>query len=220
MKVVFKILLFIGIFSLISCKKDYINSNNTPDPQVPPANVAPKADAGSDIRLEIPTTHTRLSGTAFDVNNNYLANNNILESTWRKISGPDSYFLEFPGNFTPKLFWLEEGVYEFELSVTIKTGLTGKDTVRVTVFSNDKKHVITDLPTSASGFYISQIPAIVKDNLKWVFAKSENRSEQATAGPLPGIDYNWGGYYYEILSGDTISVYGVYSGKKDITIYY
>lgn len=196
------------------CKKE---TTTTPLPPLPSQSVnrAPTVNAGPDIRLEIPTTHTILTATAYD------PNDNIKSYNWTKISGPESYFLEWSYNSSPKLVWLEEGEYEFEFAATDKKGLMNKDTVTVTVFSKLKKHVLYNLTPNAEGFSLAQIPSEVKDNLKWVFGKSAGRCEQADAGPNPCIDYNWGGYYYELLASNWISVYGAYTGSTvDITIYY
>jgi len=215
------LLIFSVILINLNCEKERpsngrSNTNaSSPPPPPPSTNTAPVVDAGPDIRLEIPTTHTMLSGNAYD------ANSNIKDYHWIEIAGPESYFLESPYNLSPKLAWLEEGEYEFELTATDKDGLSARDTVKVTVFSNLKKYILSNLIPAASGFSISQIPTEVADNLKWVFGKSAGRCEQADAGPNPGIDYNWGGYYYELLPGNIIAVYGGYAGYSvEIIIYY
>jgi len=192
----------------INCKKDIIGSP-------PQTNSAPVVNAGTDIRLEIPLTHTLLTGTAND------ANGNIEEYNWRKIAGPGSYLLEWSNKLSSKLIWLEEGDYEFELTATDKEGLTDRDTVKVNVFSNLKKHVLYNLTPNASGFSVAQISPEVINNIKWVYGKSGRICEQADAGPHPNIDYGWGGYYYELLSGNIISVFGGYTGYNvDVIIYY
>ena len=196
------------LFTAFSCRKGNIN----PPPTM---NSAPDVNAGPDINLQIPATHTILPGFAYD------ANTNIKEYKWRKIAGPESYFIEWPYNLSPKLIWLEEGDYEFELSATDQGGSIDKDTVKVSVHSTLRKYVLSNLIPNAAGFSIAQIPDEVRNNLKWVFGKSAGRCEQATAGPLPNIDYNFGGYYYMLLPGNQISVFGGYAGfNADLIIYY
>ena len=208
------------LFAAISCSKEPIQAS-TPSPFpvtpiAPVAPVAPVANAGADIKIEIPKTSIVLPGSATD------ADNNIKNYSWKKISGPESYFLEWGNQLLPKLIWMEEGEYEFELMVTDNDLLFDKDTVKVTVFSNLKKHVINDLTPDGSGFSTVQIPLEVANNIRWVFAKCGGRCEQADAGPNPGMDYNWGGYYFTLLAGNIISVFGGYSNDPtvDITIYY
>ena len=205
-----------GLMILVGagCKKETTTTPPTPLPSQS-VNRAPIVNAGTDIRLEIPTTQTILAGAAYD------PNDNIKSYNWTKISGLESYFLEWPDNLSPKLIWMEEGEYEFEFTATDKDGLFDKDTVKVTVFSELKKYTLHNLTRDASGFFVAQIPPEVVNNIKWVFGKSAGLCERADAGPKPGIDYNWGGYYYELLANNSISVYGGYTGfPVDIIIYY
>ena len=208
-KINYRLLLLFALLVLINtnCKKE-----TTIEPL---PNSVPVVNAGTDIRLEIPRTHTPLTGTAYD------ADDNIKNYKWRKIAGPESYFLEWPDNLSSKLVWLEEGNYDFEFTATDEERLSGTDTIKVTVFSNLKKNVINNLTPDASGFLTAQIPAEVFNNIKWVFCKAGNRCEQADAGPLTGVDYGAGAYYYELLPGNTISVFGGYTGYNvDVIIYY
>jgi len=217
-------ILAVLIFAFAACEKPdqpiqdppgnappYVDPVNTADN----SNTAPTVNIGSDIKLEIPNTYTKLPFTAYD------KENNIKTYSWIKISGPESYFIESPDDELPVLFWLEEGDYEFELTVTDAIGLSGKDTIKVTVSTNLRKHVLHGLQPDASYIIIAEIPEEVKKNIKWVYAKSAGYNEQVSAGALPGMDYSWGGYYYELLSGNRILVYGGNVGQpEDIVIYY
>lgn len=179
-----------------------------------PVSIAPEVDAGPDISLQIPTTSTILRGFANLSNASY---------EWRKISGPESYFLEWPDQASPKLIWMEEGEYAFELSATNpNNGLTARDTVLVTVSSKQKKLTLTNITYDSSGFLKAEVPAHIIANIEWVFCKAVGRCERADNGPSTNIDYNWGGYYYELMPGDKISVFGGYSDAAtvDIVIYY
>lgn len=208
-------------FTSIGCKKEPIPPSTQLPPVVPvvpivPAPpVAPVANAGADIKIEIPKTWTDLPYSATD------ADNNIKSYSWKKISGPESHWLEWHYFPLVSVVWMEEGEYEFELTVTDKDSLFDKDTVKVTVFSNLKKYVVKDLKRDSSGTYSIQIPFEVSNNLRWVFAKSSGFNERADAGPLPNIDYTWGGYYYELLPDNKISIFGGYSVPTvDVTLYY
>ena len=172
--------------------------------------------------MEIPRTYTKLPFTVYD------AENNVKSYSWTKISGPESYDIQSPVDSGPELFWLEEGEYEFELTVTDAEGLSGKDTVKVSVSTNLRKHILSNLQPEASGFTVAEIPEEVRNNIKWVFVKSIGYCEMADAGRILNYDYSWGGYYYELLAGNRISVYGGYTDvwggytedALDIIIYY
>lgn len=130
------------LFIVTSCKKE--NAILTA-PEI--INIAPVAFAGVDFSIGLPTDSATLSGTAKDTAFD------ILEHGWRKISGPRSYVIESPQLLRTKVRNLEEGIYEFELTATDNGGLTGKDTVTLTVH---------DLRNSGSN-------EIILKNLKWIF---------------------------------------------------
>jgi hypothetical protein len=91
-------------------------------------NTAPVAHAGADVLVPLPASSVMLNGSATD------AEWNIEGYAWKKIYGPDSYSIESPASLRTDVTNLEEGWYEFELTVTDAGGLTGKDTVAVWVY--------------------------------------------------------------------------------------
>jgi hypothetical protein len=101
-----------------------------PPPPTPvvPVNTAPKAFAGPDVLVPLPVSSWMLYGSATD------AESNIESYSWRKISGPSSYSVESPESKQTQVANLEQGRYEFELTVTDKGGLIGKDTVGISVY--------------------------------------------------------------------------------------
>lgn len=147
----FRILALVAIlFVNDSCKKEtpvtgsgnIIGTNNPP----PPINTAPKANAGSDIELNVPTNYGDLFGTAYD------KEDNIVMYRWKKISGPASFFIVDPNSQTTQLSRLQIGVYQFELTVTDREGLYGKDTIIV---------VVKGLPANTL--------EIILENQTWIF---------------------------------------------------
>ena len=119
-------LVFIMIILLnTDCKKETPLSSPLSNPS--PSNTAPKANAGQNIQVLLPVDFCLLSGSASD------AESNIKSYTWKKISGPTICILENPDSLVTTVSKLEKGVYEFELTVTDKGGLTGKDTASITV---------------------------------------------------------------------------------------
>jgi hypothetical protein len=112
-------ILILVVFVNAYCKKESIPSN--------PKNTPPKANAGSDIQVILPANSYVLVGSALD------DENNIQKALWSKISGPSSFVIENPNSFSTAIKNLEQGVYQFELTVSDVPGLMDKDTVSVTV---------------------------------------------------------------------------------------
>lgn len=125
-----------------ACKKDSPSTGsgtvpiNPPPP--PPINTPPIANAGSDTDLYVPVNFCDLIGSGFD------REDSILTFQWKKISGPVSFFIQNPTFKSTKLTSLEIGVYQFELTVTDRPGLSAKDTVTITVqrFPNNTQEVV------------------------------------------------------------------------------
>lgn len=93
------------------------------------ANTAPIAHVRSSaIGLPLPANSTVLHGFGQD------AESNIRSYSWKKVSGPASYSIVSPNLPETEVADLEQGQYEFELTVTDKGGLTGKATVEVFVY--------------------------------------------------------------------------------------
>lgn len=123
-------LLSLIILSVITgCEKDTLSRLqivNPPPPLILHMNTAPKAFAGIDKTVTTSDT-VKLHGAASD------ADNNIISHSWKKISGPASYKIETSDSVETKVWNMHNGTYEFELTVTDKEGLAGKDTVTITV---------------------------------------------------------------------------------------
>jgi hypothetical protein len=115
------IILVVFVFVIAGCKKESTSliTRNTP----------PKANAGSDIQVNLPANSCVLAGSAQD------DENNIDVILWKKVSGPASFYIENPGLLSTSVKDLVLGVYQFELTVKDKGGLSAKDTVVVNVNS-------------------------------------------------------------------------------------
>jgi len=96
-------------------------------PAPPPAPIAPVANAGSDRTITLPTNNVTLNGTGTD------ADGTIVSYLWTKISGPATFSIGTQSQANTAVNNLVEGVYLFTLRVTDNTGMTGLDTVKVTV---------------------------------------------------------------------------------------
>ena len=96
----------------------------------PPVNLAPVARAGVDTSLQLPVDSVTLKGCI-----SYDPEASPLKYKWRKISGPVSYQMPVDTLCAVKVKGMIAGTYSFELAVTDTAGLTGKDTVLITLVS-------------------------------------------------------------------------------------
>ncbi|HEY5370531.1 MAG TPA: T9SS type A sorting domain-containing protein [Hanamia sp.] len=104
-----------------------VNKAATTDLVAP--NKAPVAKAGNDTTIVYPDDSVTLNGTGND------ADGNVVGYFWNQLSGPSVSTILSNNTAVTNITNLVEGTYEFELTVTDTKGLTGKDTVSVTVAS-------------------------------------------------------------------------------------
>ncbi|MEO6719053.1 MAG: tandem-95 repeat protein, partial [Ferruginibacter sp.] len=90
-------------------------------------NLPPAANAGPDKVITLPLNITSLTGTGTD------ADGTVTGYSWVKISGPTGGTVGSPNNAATAVTGLIQGVYQYQLTVTDNKGLTGKDTVLITV---------------------------------------------------------------------------------------
>ena len=173
-------------------------------------------DAGQDITVEIPMASAKLDWTVSG------ADHKLKGVYWNKISGPDTWAIDTKSNRdSATAYWLEEGIYEFELTVTDSLGQMDKDTVRVTVASNFQKYIKSSLIPGASSTTVVEIPENIYKSLKWVYCRSVGICERTSKGPVPGINYTRRGWYYDLLPSNKVSVYGGSTNETfDLIIYY
>lgn len=89
-------------------------------------NIAPTANAGIDITIQLPTSSVNLSGSGTDVDGS------IVSYLWTKVSGTGGSIVA-PNAASTSIVGLTQGVYQFKLAVTDNLGATGTDLVTVTV---------------------------------------------------------------------------------------
>lgn len=90
-------------------------------------NLAPVANAGTNIVLTLPVNSTSLNGSGTD------ADGAITGYLWTKIAGPSAGTLTNATSAVASLSGLVQGVYQYRLRVTDNAGATASDTVQVTV---------------------------------------------------------------------------------------
>ena len=150
-------ILLTSVFFLVtliaSCKKETaIQVENSPLQSVI-KNTAPTSFAGPDIKMELPANIT-LQGSYYD------AEHNVVKTEWLKVSGPDSSIIIDKNSLTTDVKNLREGIYEFELAITDRMNLCGKDTVKVEVLKSRQID---------SAEVIVREHEIVFKNLIWIF---------------------------------------------------
>jgi hypothetical protein len=92
------------------------------------SNRPPVANAGPDQTISLPVYSITLDGSSSSD-----PDNNIVNYSWRKISGPVSFTIANDTAVKTQVTNLTEGIYEFELKVTDSAGLSDRDTVTITV---------------------------------------------------------------------------------------
>jgi predicted esterase len=103
-------------------------------------NNPPVANAGNDQTITLPANTVTLSGSGSD------ADGNIINYSWKKISGPSNFDIVTAGKSNTAVSSLIEGVYEFELIITDNNGATSQDVVKVTVLKapSQNKHPLAN----------------------------------------------------------------------------
>ncbi|HUP13815.1 MAG TPA: hypothetical protein VM187_16455, partial [Niastella sp.] len=90
-------------------------------------NKAPVANAGSDVTVQLPQNTAILSGSGLD------EDGTIASYQWRQLSGPTQAAVATANAPQTSVNNLQQGVYQFEISVTDNKGATTTDAVLVTV---------------------------------------------------------------------------------------
>lgn len=93
-----------------------------------PGNVAPIANAGTDITITKPVNYVTLDGAA-----SRDTDGSIVSYAWTKVAGPSQFIIGNGASNKPTITGLEVGVYVFRLTVTDNKGAATTDEVTVTV---------------------------------------------------------------------------------------
>jgi len=91
-------------------------------------NLAPTANAGTDITIQLPTSSTNLNGSK-----SKDPDGTISKYAWSQASGPSTAIFGNSGAATTAVSGLVQGAYTFNLTVTDNGGKTAADAVVVTV---------------------------------------------------------------------------------------
>jgi len=92
-----------------------------------PTNIAPTADAGADVSVQLPVANISINGRGND------PDGSITKYEWREIAATDEISYTQTPSGELNVTNLNEGSYTFELTVTDNGGLTGSDQVMITI---------------------------------------------------------------------------------------
>jgi hypothetical protein len=93
-------------------------------------NKPPISNAGNDTSIVLPADSIWLDGSLSTDPDDGIAN-----YEWKKIFGPDTFYIDKNNSVKTTANKLRKATYRFELTVTDKGGLSAKDTMQVTVSS-------------------------------------------------------------------------------------
>ncbi len=108
-------------------------------------NSKPVANAGADIRIELPVNKTTLNGSGTD------GDGKVTGYKWSLVSGPSKFRIVKANAPVSQLEDLVEGTYVFRLTVTDDKGATGSDDVTVTVAKNGSGTPSNQAPNAQAG---------------------------------------------------------------------
>ncbi|MBX3238357.1 MAG: T9SS type A sorting domain-containing protein [Chitinophagaceae bacterium] len=117
-------------FQLEVTDENGLNATDVVTVTVNPAPVAPVADAGNDIVINLPENTIVLDGSKS------TAKGMIAAYQWTKTEGPDDYEIENPYQEKTNVSNLAKGIYKFELKITDNNGLSSTDIITIDVRSS------------------------------------------------------------------------------------
>ena len=120
-------ILLAGTLVNLSCQKE-LSCENCGANQPGSINKSPKANAGPDKTILLPTDSVTLDGSASSDPDGTISN-----WLWTKISGPASFNINNSTDSITIVKNLVAGTYQFELKVKDNGGLSAKDTVLIIV---------------------------------------------------------------------------------------
>ena len=109
-------------------------SNDSVNVTVNPAiiiNQSPVAIAGSDTTIYLPDSSFQLNAS-----NSYDPDGNIASYQWQEISGPNTAVASSMKGAQVDLSGLEDGIYQFQLTVTDNQGASSTATINISVVKN------------------------------------------------------------------------------------
>jgi hypothetical protein len=201
-----------------SCKK----LDNAAGSAIPVVKKRPVANGGPDFYLKL----SEANSVVFDGSKSMDTDGKINGWLWRKVEGANSVFMVDSNTVVATVYFIDSGVYQFELKVTDDDGLTSLDTVRVTVsgrlkpnsppFANagpDKFLRVNDLDfildgsgsTDPDDNIIAYVWKQLKPDKQVIMAGSPTMSVTSTSMRVTGFEK--GEYIFELTVTDAMAAF-------------
>ncbi len=141
-------LAFFVTFTLLftACQKDNDVTNHKP----------PTVNAGLSQTITFPVDSVVVTGSVTD------AGSKVVSYLWSEVSGPNVPVIGDEGSISTKIYGLTVGSYIFQLTATDTFGLTGVDTLQITVNTPGSITLTANSTNSSAIEYIG--PAIDESN--------------------------------------------------------
>lgn len=174
----------------------------------PAPNLAPTADAGTDIDITLPQNSVTFNGSGTD------PDGTIVAYMWAKVSGPAGGNITNGNTATATANNLTVGTYLYRLMVTDNAGVTANDTLQVIVHSNGENQAPTanagnditlTLPTNSTSLSGSGTDAdgtIVSYSWVEIAGPSTGTLSNATSATATASGLLQGVYQYELTVTD------------------
>jgi hypothetical protein len=171
-------------------------------------NKAPAANAGADKSITLPANSLTLNGSGTD------ADGTISSFGWTKIAGPSGGTIVNAGAATTAITSLAKGIYKYMLTVKDNNGLSGTDTIQITVnptrhrtlVANAGANKVIALPTSTTMLSGS----VIEDNAavsSYSWTKLQGPSSGIISNPNTAVslvtDLSKGDYKFEFTVTDS-----------------
>jgi hypothetical protein len=194
----FRIIIVLIWAAVHGCKEDPVD----PTIQPPPPGL-PLAKAGADQLIYLPNQPTAILDGSASSHPTYALSE--LNFKWRQITG--SKLLEVPVEQRRiEVTFKEAGIYDFELSVSDKTGKIGRDTVSVSVqLGNSCNQDIENLYATFAQ------PMIVDNDAPFEMSMAANEKYIVLGGGWRWVSNEWGEGAF--IAGDVI-IYDISAQSK------
>ena len=170
-----------GIYKFVLSVEDSSGTIGTDTVQVivKAANIPPVANAGNDTTISLPATSVTLDGSG-----STDADGTIVAYQWEKIAGPSKGSIGNATEAQVTITGLEEGVYEYELTVTDNDGAKTSDTVQVTVTANLSMEVFAG-PVPVQTSITAQVTNIPPASTKLAVTLTSSNGETVYRSEVP-----------------------------------
>jgi hypothetical protein len=198
---------------LVSYTKPAVVKIEQPPPKI---NLAPKADAGGNISIQLPLNLVVI----LDGIRSYDEDGRIVSINWRQISGPNTLRIASPTSYKSYVVGeFKAGVYTFELSVTDDKGDSSTDRLIINVkAASTVQAAPTDIPVKKKDSTITR-PVITNSSMPKLKGGPNNALLNIL---LPGVGHYFvsGDHYGNDRKPQVLLITALYAGSVGGAVYY